>query len=82
MNTKCMEVKIEKDLQMLELLDISEKLSRFMSDVSLKHENKNGNMKSIISLMAMNFKMGDTVIVEAVGSDCEEAVEFVKEMME
>ena len=81
MNNKCMEVKIEKDLQMSQLIEISEKLSRFMSDVSLKHENKNGNMKSIISLMAMNLKMGDTVIIEAVGSDCEEAVEVVKGMM-
>ena len=81
MNNKCMEVKIEKDLQMTEFIEISEKLSRFMSDVSLKHENKNGNMKSIISLMAMNLKMGDTVTIEAVGSDCEEAVEFVKGMM-
>ena len=82
MNNKCMEVKIEKDLQMSELIEISEKLSRFMSDVSLKHNNKNGNMKSIISLMAMNIKMGDTVIIEAVGSDCEDVVELVKEMME
>jgi len=76
-----MEVKIVKDLQMPELIEISEKLSRFMSDVSLKHNTKNGNMKSIISLMAMNIKMGDTVIIEAVGSDCEEAVELVKEIM-
>jgi len=82
MNNKCIEVKIVKDLQMTELIDISEKLSRFMSDVSLRHENKNGNMKSIISLMAMNLKMGDTVAIEAVGSDCEAAVELVKSMME
>ncbi|WBW98418.1 HPr family phosphocarrier protein [Oceanirhabdus sp. W0125-5] len=82
MNNKCIEFKVSKDLQMAELIDISEKLSRFMSDVSLKHENKNGNMKSIISLMAMNIKIGDTVIIEAVGSDCEEAVEFVRGMME
>lgn len=56
--------------------------SKFHSDIYLKANGKTGNAKSILSIEAMELAEGDEITITADGSDAEEAVIEVKEIID
>lgn len=55
--------------------------NRFQSAVSVKCKGKQGNAKSIISLLALGAKQGDEVVISADGPDANEAVAALVELV-
>lgn len=58
-----------------------QEIKKFESDVTVTLANKTVEASSIIQLMTLQAKKGDTLTIEAVGSDEEEAIEYLKEFM-
>ena len=63
------------------IIELSEKLRHFNSDIYLKKIFRGNvmeiNVKSFLGLVTMHLENGDSVIVRAVGDDCEEALKEV-----
>lgn len=57
---------------------IVRELRKFESNVILKKEGKDFNLKSVLGVMTVNAKKGDVVIIEFSGSDEAAAVEAVR----
>lgn len=64
--------------------DFTKKASAFQSAINIKNldEEKEGNAKSIIAVMAMCLSKGTKVLVSAEGDDEQEAVEALVELIE
>jgi len=56
--------------------------SKFTSDIVIKAGGKEGNLKSIMNVMALGIKQGDEFEVVATGDDAAEAVKAIKQAME
>ncbi len=52
----------------------------FNSDIRLISDGKNGNGKSIISILGLGLKKGDKVLIETEGDDEEEALKALLEL--
>lgn len=55
--------------------------SKFESDITIHGKGKSGNLKSIMNVMALGIKQGDSVSIEAKGADADKAIEAIKEAM-
>lgn len=55
--------------------------SKFQSDLKIVHQERSGNLKSIMNIMALNVKTGQVFTVTAEGPDAEEALAAVKNTM-
>ncbi|MGL4342978.1 MAG: HPr family phosphocarrier protein [Metamycoplasmataceae bacterium] len=55
--------------------------SKFVSDIKIKSGSKEGNLKSIMNIMALGIKSGDEFTVEANGTDAEEAIKAIQAEM-
>ena len=56
--------------------------SKFESDITIKTEaGKEANLKSIMSVMALGVKTGETVIITADGKDANEAISSLEATM-
>lgn len=60
------------------IVELSKAIQKFKSEVFLK-KNVNGaiheiNLKSFLGLITLQLRNGDTLIVNAIGEDCEEAL--------
>lgn len=58
-----------------ELVKIS---SSFSSNIKIIAKGKEGNAKSIMNIMALGIKQNDEIIIEANGSDAEEAISKIQ----
>jgi phosphocarrier protein HPr len=56
-------------------------LSKFNSDITLEFRDKKVNLKSILGVMSLGISSGSTVTVAANGSDEDEAMARVQEVM-
>ncbi len=56
--------------------------TRFESEISISAGEKSGNLKSIMSVMALGVKTGEEITISAEGSDAEEALAAIKAAME
>ncbi len=56
--------------------------NKFESEVTVKAGDKSGNMKSIMSVMALGVKNGEEITISAEGADAEQAIEAIKTAME
>ncbi|MDN7240802.1 phosphocarrier protein HPr [Planococcus sp. N028] len=56
-------------------------ISKFNSDITLEYKEKKVNLKSILGVMSLGIASGATVTVAANGSDEEEAMARVQEVM-
>lgn len=56
--------------------------SAFKSDIFIKTGVKEGNLKSIMNIMALGIKTGTEVLIEANGSDAEAAIKAIKKSMQ
>jgi len=55
--------------------------SKFESDITITSEGKTGNMKSIMNVMALGIKQNAKVVIEANGTDADEAIKAIEEAM-
>ncbi|AQQ53430.1 phosphocarrier protein HPr [Planococcus lenghuensis] len=55
--------------------------SSFQSDVSLQHKEKKVNLKSILGVMSLGIKSGETVTISADGADEQEAIDRIDEVV-
>ncbi len=55
--------------------------NNFGSDIVIKANGKEGNLKSIMNIMSMAVKTGEEVIIEANGDDAEAAITAIEKVM-
>lgn len=60
---------------------IAQTSTKFKSDITFKNNDKKGNAKSVINLMALGIKKDTAVEIIVEGPDEEEAMEALKELM-
>ncbi len=56
--------------------------SKFKSDATIGANERNGNLKSIMNVMALGVKKGDVVRVETLGDDADQAIVAIKKAMQ
>ncbi|UVD81579.1 HPr family phosphocarrier protein [Mycoplasma iguanae] len=55
--------------------------SKFKSDIKIVVNEKTGNLKSIMNIMALGIKQGQKILVETEGEDADLALEEIKKTM-
>ncbi|HSH35735.1 HPr family phosphocarrier protein [Schnuerera sp.] len=55
--------------------------SRFTSDITVVKDGKEYNAKSIMGILSMGAGKGDTVLIQAEGSDAEDAVKALVKLV-
>lgn len=55
--------------------------AKFVSDIIIKTEGKEGNLKSIMNVMALGIKQGASIEIEAKGEDEDEAIKALQAAM-
>ncbi len=55
--------------------------SKFDSEIKIDANGKTGNLKSIMNIMALGVRQGDTITISAEGSDAEEAINEIEKTM-
>lgn len=58
---------------------LMQKASLYKSEITIEKGGKSANVKNIMSLMMLNVKKGDTVILSAEGEDEESAIAALEE---
>lgn len=61
--------------------EIVQRASDFESDMILRYENKEVDLKSILGIMSLAVLEGAKIEIEAKGPDANEAIEALKEMI-
>ncbi|ATG97616.1 HPr family phosphocarrier protein [Mesoplasma lactucae] len=61
---------------------LAKEASKYKSDIKIFANGKQGNLKSIMNVMAMAVKSGDEVTIEADGPDANEACDGIKKVMQ
>ncbi|XP_023226598.1 uncharacterized protein LOC111627258 [Centruroides sculpturatus] len=56
--------------------------SKFKSDATIGTNDRNGNLKSIMNVMALGVKKGDLVRIETLGDDADQAIVAIKKAMQ
>ncbi|MBB5172666.1 phosphocarrier protein HPr [Texcoconibacillus texcoconensis] len=57
------------------------KAGQFESEVTLEHNGKSVNLKSIMGVMSLGVSQGAEVTIKAEGSDAEEAMKGIEEVI-
>ena len=52
--------------------------SKFQSEITIEHEDKNGDAKRIFAVMALGIKSGNTIKVKITGKDEDKAYDELK----
>lgn len=60
----------------------AQKASAFKSTVMIAKDEKNANAKSIISIMGLGIKQGQSIILKIEGPDAEEAAAALKKLID
>lgn len=60
---------------------LAKEASKYQSDLKISANGKNGNLKSIMNVMAMAIKSGEEVSIEADGPDEVDAINGIKKVM-
>ncbi|CCQ93543.1 phosphohistidinoprotein-hexose phosphotransferase component of PTS system (Hpr) [[Clostridium] ultunense Esp] len=55
--------------------------ARFTSEITVKKDGKEYNAKSIMGILSMGAGKGDTILIQAEGSDAEEAVKSLVKLV-
>ena len=61
--------------------EIVQKASEYEADMTLRYENKEVDLKSILGIMSLAVLEGAKIEIEAKGPDANEAIEALKQMM-
>jgi phosphocarrier protein len=54
---------------------------QFSSDITLDYNGKSVNLKSIMGVMSLGIQQGSTIVIKAEGSDAEEALAALEDVM-
>ncbi|AKX33757.1 phosphocarrier protein Hpr [Spiroplasma litorale] len=60
---------------------LTKEASKFTSEIKIKTGDKEGNLKSIMNVMALAVKSGSEIIIEASGDDEKEAIAAIEQAM-
>ncbi|AKU79340.1 HPr family phosphocarrier protein [Spiroplasma turonicum] len=60
---------------------LTKEASKFTSEIKIKTGDKEGNLKSIMNVMALAVKSGAEITIEATGSDEKEAISAIEQAM-
>ncbi|CBW54446.1 Phosphocarrier protein HPr [Mycoplasma mycoides subsp. capri LC str. 95010] len=60
---------------------LAKEASKFSSHITIMAGEKQGNLKSIMNVMAMAIKTGTEVTIQADGNDEEQAIKAIKQTM-
>ena len=60
---------------------LTQEANKFESEVTITAGDKNANLKSIMSVMALGIKNGEEVVITASGKDADEALESIEKAM-
>jgi len=82
MKTKTVEVTLNNGMEAREIALCVQTASCFNSRIYLTDGQRRMNAKSIMGMMALGLAFGDTVTVEADGTDEEKALEAVASFLE
>ncbi len=55
--------------------------SKFEADIKIGANGKSGNLKSIMNVMALGVRQGDSITIVATGSDADDAIKAIRETM-
>lgn len=55
--------------------------SKFSADLEISAKGRQGNLKSIMNVMAMGIRNGDSFTIEASGTDAEQAITSIEKAM-
>ncbi len=62
---------------------LCQEAGKYESDIFLKKDTTTANLKSIMNIMSLGIKTGETVIIEAEGKDEDQAIDaLIKTMQE
>jgi len=78
MTKKNVEIKLENGLEARPVALLVQVASQYESSIYIELENKKVNAKSIMGMMTLVLKAGDTVIVSADGKDENEAASAIE----
>jgi phosphocarrier protein HPr len=78
------EIQIYKDLEPQYVQEIALKAGRFRSDINIKFEQQDIRLdaKSILGMMLLPFRSGTRVTIQTKGSDEEEAIAMMCDLLE
>lgn len=76
------EVKLKSGLQARQAALFVQEANRYQSDVYLQKDEKKVNAKSIMGIMSLAISKGSNVVISADGSDEEQAVSGLIEMIQ
>ncbi|WP_338972517.1 HPr family phosphocarrier protein [Spiroplasma endosymbiont of Panorpa germanica] len=60
---------------------LAKEASKFQSDIKIKSDGKEGNLKSIMNVMALAIKSGAEITIEAKGADEADAIAAIEKAM-
>ena len=75
------EFKVTRDFNTEVVRQLVQAAVKAESQVYLLHDNKKVNAKSLMGMLALALKRGDTVFVHAVGEDEEEIIDLFETML-
>lgn len=78
MTKKNVEIKLENGLEARPVALLVQVASQYESSIYIELENKKVNAKSIMGMMTLVLKAGDTVVVSADGVDEEDAASAIE----
>ncbi len=82
MAERIVEVKLKSGLQARQAALFVQEANRFLSDVFLKKEERQVNAKSIMGIMSLAIARGTTITLIAEGSDEEQALDSLADLVE
>ena len=81
MTTKTVKVSLQEDLDTRPIAMLVQMASQYNSTVYIDHESKHVNAKSIMGMMTLALKNGDSVNVVAEGTDEEDAAAKISQYL-
>ncbi|PTD31618.1 HPr family phosphocarrier protein [Mycoplasma leachii] len=60
---------------------LAKEASKFSSNITIIANEKQGNLKSIMNVMAMAIKTGTEITIQADGNDADQAIQAIKQTM-
>ena len=81
MTQKAVEIKLQNGLEARPVAVLVQVASKYESTIYLEAEGKRINAKSIMGMMSLGMKSGESVVVSANGNDEESAVKEIEQFL-
>lgn len=79
--TVSMEVELKNGIGAAKAQKVVQAASEFESEITLKYERKEVDLKSILGILSLAVLEGAHIEIEAQGEDAEQAIKTLKEML-